>query len=401
MNLHSMLHMTDLNLNQKRVIIREDLNVPLQNGHITDDNRIKQALPTLKLARECGARTLILSHLGQPKTAQYDPALSLAPIAEALSQALGQPIHLVADWLSGVEIAPGEIALAENVRFLPGEIENSPDLAKKMAAQCDVFVMDAFATAHRAQASTTGMSEFAKIACAGPLLIAELNALSQVLDRPQSPVLAIVGGSKVSSKIQVLDQLLNKVDTLIVGGGIANTLLAAMSLPIGQSLFEADWLSRSQALIEHAKSQSINLPLPVDVAVAQQFNAEATATIKNVSEVASDDKILDIGPKTIALYSQYIQKAKTIIWNGPVGVFEFPAFSHGTAALAKSIANSQAFSLAGGGDTVAAINQFGVGNQISYISTGGGAFLELLEGKTLPALAALIANKEKCDRSDD
>ena len=388
--LPKLMQMSDLNLTNKRVLIREDLNVPIQNAQITDYNRLEAAIPTIQMAQQAGAKVLLLSHLGQPKPGNFDPEYSLAPVAAALGELLKQPVPLIPNWLDHIELKSGEVALAENVRFLPGELENSPDLAKRMAKQCDIFVMDAFATAHRAQSSTSAIIEFAPLACAGPLLIAELEALAKVLEHPQRPLAAIVGGAKVSSKIHLLNNLLSKVDCLIVGGGIANTLLAADNKPIGKSLYEPAWLDQGKKLIEKAKEQQVMLPLPIDVVTAEEFSPVAKPHIKEIVDIKPNELILDIGPQTAELYSAYLKKAKMIIWNGPVGVFEFDQFSQGTRAIAKTISESTAYSVAGGGDTVSALNQFEISDKISYISTGGGAFLELLEGKSLPAIDALM-----------
>lgn len=386
-----LLSMTDLDLTGKRVIIREDLNVPIVDGKITSDARIQRALPTLRAALAAGASVLVLSHLGRPTEGDFNAEYSLAPVAQALTQALGENVALISDWLEGFEWAPGKVALAENVRFLKGEKANDDVLAQKMAKQCDVFVMDAFATAHRAQASTAGIAEHAPIACAGPLLLTELKALSKALKEPSRPLAAIVGGSKVSTKIQVLDSLIDKVDILVVGGGIANTFLAAQGYAVGQSLYEKDWLDRASALLKKAQDNQVNMPLPSDVRVATEFNAHAASTVREVSEVADNELILDVGPTTSATYDALMSSAQTIVWNGPVGVFEFNAFSEGTKALGQAIAQSNAFSIAGGGDTLSALDQFNIYDKMSYVSTGGGAFLELLEGKSLPAVAILQA----------
>lgn len=386
-----MLSMQDIDLNHKRVMIREDFNVPQdKEGNITSDVRIEAALPTIQMALDKNAKVILLSHLGRPTEGKYETQYSLQPVADRLSQLLNKPIRLVKDWLNGFEIADGEIVLCENVRFNPGENADDETLAKKMAGLCDVFVMDAFATAHRAQASTHGVAKFAKVACAGPLLKAEVHALYKVMQHPARPLLAIVGGSKVSSKLDVLTTLSKITDYLIIGGGIANTFLAAAGYPVGKSLYEADMLPTAERLLA-----SNNIPLPVDVVTAKTFSADAVPTVKKVAEVAADDMILDIGPQTAQQYQQIIAKSKTILWNGPVGVFEFPAFAKGTQAIAKAIAESDAFSVAGGGDTLAAIDQFKLDKDISYISTGGGAFLEFVEGKVLPAVAILeLRSKE-------
>lgn len=379
-----MLKMTDIDLTNKRVLIRVDFNVPIENGRITSDQRILAALPTIEFALKANAKIMLLSHLGRPKEGESQEEFSLAPVANYLSHALKQPVRLVQAWLEGVELNPGEIVLCENVRFCVGEKKDDAALAKKMARLCDVFVMDAFGTAHRAQASTHGVIQYAPIACAGPLLVKELEALHRCLQAPEHPVLAIVGGSKVSSKLPLLESLASKVDQLIVGGGIANTFLAAAGKPVGKSLYEPDLLEQANKLM-----QMTHIPLPVDVVVAQAFDDEASAQIKKVDDVADTDMILDIGPESAALLVPFIHQAKTIVWNGPVGVFEKPAFAEGSRVIAQAIAQSSAFSIAGGGDTLAAIDQFHLAEQISYISTGGGAFLEFLEGKTLPAVAAL------------
>lgn len=381
--------MVDLDLTNQRVLIREDLNVPIKNGKILNQERILSALPTIEHAIKSKARVIILSHLGRPKEGDFDPELSLAPIALALSEQLKQKVELVADWLDGVSVSPGQVVLCENVRFNLGENENDPALAKRMAALCDIFVMDAFATAHRAQASTYGVAEFAPIACAGPLLSAEIEALTLALQAPKRPLVAIVGGSKVSTKIQVLESLLDKVDQLIVGGGIANTFLKAEGYPIGRSLYEADWLTKAKQFWQKAKEKNVSIPLPVDVVVAKTLSAEAIAEVKSIKDVSDDDSIFDVGPKTAASYRDLLLHAKTIVWNGPVGVFEIEQFSHGTLALAKAIADSDAYSLAGGGDTIAALDQFSVADKISYVSTGGGAFLEFMEGRRLPGISIL------------
>ncbi|HMY97680.1 MAG TPA: phosphoglycerate kinase [Pseudomonadales bacterium] len=376
--------MLDLDLSGKRVLIREDLNVPIKQGRIGSDARLLASLPTLRAALDAGARVMVLSHLGRPEEGKFDPELSLAPVAARLGELLGREVPLVRDWLDGVEVAAGSLVLCENVRFNKGEKKDDPALAQKMAALCDIFVMDAFGTAHRAEASTHGVVQHAPVACAGPLLAAELDALALALKNPQRPLLAIVGGSKVSTKLTVLDSLSQKVDRLIVGGGIANTFLAAAGYPVGRSLFEADLLDEARRLMANGQ-----IPLPSDVVVATELSAEARATIKPVDAVAENEMILDIGPVTAASYAEIIQQMGTVLWNGPVGVFEHEQFGHGTRTVAEAIAASTAFSLAGGGDTLAAIDKYGIGERLSYISTGGGAFLEYVEGKTLPAVAAL------------
>ena len=383
------LRMADLDLAGKRVLIREDLNVPVQGGVVTSDARIRAALPTIRMALDKGARVLLLSHLGRPEEGRCEPEFSLAPVAAKLSELLGKPVPLVRDWLDGVECAPGSAVLCENVRYNKGEKWDDEELARRMAALCDVFVMDAFGTAHRAEASTHGVARFAPLACAGPLLVAELDALERALQKPARPLVAIVAGSKVSTKLTVLEALLDRVDQLIVGGGIANTFLAATGVAVGKSLHEADMLDIARKLLERARARGAEIPLPSDVVVAREFAATAHADVRPVSEVLADEMILDIGPDSADRCCALLKSAGTIIWNGPVGVFEFDQFSEGTRAVANAIASSKAFSLAGGGDTLAAIEKYGVEDGISYISTGGGAFLEFVEGKTLPAVAIL------------
>lgn len=382
--------MKDFNLEGKRVLMRVDFNVPMQDGKITSKTRILAALPTIKEAINKKAKLIVMSHLGKPQEGTYDESLSLAPIAACLSELLGKNVPLVKDWMEkGVDIAAGEVVMLENVRFNKGEKKDDETLAKKMAALCDVFVMDAFATAHRAEASTHAVAKFAPQSCAGLLLEAELDALGRALEKPEKPLLAIVGGSKVSTKIQLLENLLNKVDVLLVGGGIANTFIAAAGLPVGKSLYEADFLPQAQRLLEIAKQRGAEIPVPTDVVVAKELSPTAAATIKATKDVVADDIILDIGPETSKKLAAIIQNAKTIVWNGPVGVFEHDQFANGTKAIANAIASSQAFSIAGGGDTLAAIDKFNIAKQLSYISTGGGAFLEFLQGDTLPAVAIL------------
>lgn len=384
------LKMVDLDLQRKCVVMRVDFNVPQDDdGKITDDTRIRASAPTVVKALEKGAAVIILSHLGQPEEGKFDAEFSLKPVAERLSQIINKPVRLEANWLDGVKIAPGEVVLCENVRFNKGEKKNNDDLAKKMAALGDVFVMDAFATAHRAQASTHGIAKYAKVACAGPLLVAELEALGRALEKPEHPMMAIVGGSKVSTKVQVLETLANKVDQLIVGGGIANTFIAAAGFKVGKSLYEADFVAKAKELIQAAKARGAEIPIPTDVIVAKSLDKDAKATLKKVNEVADDEMILDIGPETAKKLTDLILKAKTIVWNGPVGVFEYDQFASGTKAITQAIAQSSAFSIAGGGDTLAAIDKFKAAKQISYISTGGGAFLEFLQGEKLPAVAIL------------
>lgn len=377
--------MSDLSLENQRVLIREDLNVPVRDGVVTSDARLRAALPTIEQAHAQGAAVMLMSHLGRPEEGEPDASFSLAPVAACLSQLLGKQVTLIQDWESAAPDS-GEILLLENVRFNAGEKANDPALAKRYAALCDVFVMDAFGTAHRAQASTHGVAEFAPTACAGPLLAAELDALERALTSPAPPMLAIVGGSKVSTKLTVLESLAQKCDSLIVGGGIANTFLAAAGYPVGKSLCEHDMLDTARALM-----QTTSIPLPVDLVVATAFDQAAEATVKLASEVSDEDMILDIGPQAAKGIAEQLMKAGTILWNGPVGVFEFEQFSGGTRNVAQAIAASDGFSLAGGGDTLAAIDQFGIADNVSYISTGGGAFLEYVEGKTLPAVAMLAA----------
>ncbi|MBH1664290.1 phosphoglycerate kinase [Stenotrophomonas maltophilia] len=387
----SIVRMTDLDLSGKRVLIRQDLNVPIENGRITSEQRITASLPTLKRALEQGAAVMVTSHLGRPKEGVWSEADSLAPVAARLSELLGREVPLVRDWIDGVEVQPGQLVLLENCRMNVGEGKDDEALSKKYAALCDVFVMDAFGTAHRAQASTHGVIRFAPVAAGGPLLMAELDALAQALDAPAKPLLAIVAGSKVSTKLELLANLVGKVDQLIVGGGIANTFIAAAGYKVGKSLYEPDLLDTARKIVADAKARGAEIPLPVDVVTAKQFLPDAIAEVKAVDAVAEDDLILDIGPQTAAQYAQLIANAGTVVWNGPVGVFEFEAFSKGTEALARAIATSPAFSIAGGGDTLAAVDKFDIAKDVSYISTGGGAFLEFLEGKTLPAVAARAA----------
>jgi len=388
---HPIINMQDLDLHGKRVLIRVDFNVPVKDGKVTSDARIKAALPTLQHAIKAGAKVMVMSHLGRPTEGEYNAEFSLQPVADHLSGLLGQPVRLAKEWLSGVDIAEGEVVLCENVRFNVGEKKDDDTLARNMAALCDVFVMDAFGTAHRAQASTHGVAKYAPVSCAGPLLTAELDALSKALANPQRPLVAIVGGSKVSTKLTILKALSTKVDQLIVGGGIANTFLAAEGLPIGKSLAEADLEQDAKQLRSEIQAKGGDIPLPSDVRVAREFSPDAKATVKAAQDVAGDDMIMDVGPESAEQLAALLQQAGTIIWNGPVGVFEFAEFGEGTKKLAHAIANSQAFSIAGGGDTLAAIDQYGVADAISYISTGGGAFLEFVEGKTLPAVAMLAA----------
>jgi len=386
----SVLNMSELDLAGKRVLIREDLNVPLADGQITSDVRIRAALPTIRAAIDAGAAVMLMSHLGRPTEGSPEEKYSLAPVAARLADLLDAQVSLIADWIDGVDVEAGQVVLLENVRFLPGEKACDDELSKQMAALCDVFVMDAFGTAHRAQASTYGVAKFAPIACAGPLLSGELAALAKALDNPARPMVAIVGGSKVSTKLTVLDALAGIVDQLIVGGGIANTFIAAAGHGVGKSLYEADMLDTATALANN-DADLADIPVPVDVVVADEFSADASATIKSITDVGEDELILDIGPQTAANFAAILADAGTIIWNGPVGVFEFDQFGDGTKAMAEAIARSSAFSVAGGGDTLAAIDKYGVADDVSYISTGGGAFLEFVEGKKLPAVEILEA----------
>jgi phosphoglycerate kinase len=385
----AILRMTDLDLRNKRVLIREDLNVPVQGGVVTSDARIRASLPTIQHARDAGARVLVMSHLGRPEEGVYDEEFSLAPVAKRLAELLGFKVRLEKDWLGGVEVAPGEVVLLENVRFNKGEKKDKEDLSKRMAELCDIYVMDAFGTAHRAEASTHGVARFAKVACAGPLLMNELIALETALDKPKRPLIAIVAGSKVSTKLTVLESLLSKVDKLIVGGGIANTFLLAEGIGVGKSLVEAEMVDIARGLLKQSAEIKVEIPLPTDVVVAKEFAASAEADVKAVGNVAADEMILDIGPDTADRFARMLSDAGTIVWNGPIGVFEFDQFGEGTRTLAQAIARSPAFSIAGGGDTLAAIEKYRVEDDISYISTGGGAFLEFLEGKKLPAVAVL------------
>ena len=380
----AVLAMQDLDLAGKRVLIREDLNVPVKDGAVTSDARIRAALPTIQAALNAGAAVIVMSHLGRPTEGEYNSEYSLAPVARHMASLLGQNVGIQAEWRAGLDIEPGQVVLLENVRFNVGEKSDSDELGQAYADLCDIFVMDAFGTAHRAQASTHAVAKAAPIACAGPLLVAELKALEQALAAPARPMAAIVGGSKVSTKLTVLETLSDKVDQLIVGGGIANTFLKAAGYPVGKSLCEDDLLDTAKALLE-----KVSIPLPVDVVTAKEFSSDAPATVKLVGEVAVDDMILDIGPQSAASLAEQLQSAGTILWNGPVGVFEFEAFSKGTQVISEAIARSPGFSLAGGGDTLAAIDQFGIAADVSYISTGGGAFLEYVEGKVLPAVAVL------------
>lgn len=381
----NLLKMTDLDLSGKRVLIREDLNVPIKDGKVTSDARIQASLPTIKRALEAGARVMATSHLGRPTEGEYDEQFSLKPVADYIGQLLGQDVRLIKDWVDGgFDVAEGELVILENVRFNKGEKKDDAELAGKMAALCDIYVMDAFGTAHRAQASTHGVGKLAPVACSGPLLAGELDALGKALDKPARPMTAIVGGSKVSTKLTVLESLSTLCDQLIVGGGIANTFLAAAGKNVGKSLYEADLIPQAQALMAR-----VNVPMPVDVICGKKFDENEPAVIKSVDEVCDDDMIFDVGPQTQKLFADILTSAKTILWNGPVGVFEFDQFGEGTRSLSMAIAESPAFSIAGGGDTLAAIDKYGIKDKVSYISTGGGAFLEFVEGKTLPAVAML------------
>ena len=374
----------------KRVFIRADLNVPQDDaGHITEDTRIRASAPCVLMALDAGAAVMVTSHLGRPTEGEFKPEDSLAPVAARLAELLGCPVPLVSNWTGGVDVAPGQVVMLENCRLNKGEKKNNEALARQMATLCDIFVHDAFGTAHRAEASTYGIAQYAPVACAGPLLAAEIDAITKALAHPKRPLVAIVAGSKVSTKLTILKALANNVDQLIVGGGIANTFQLAMGLPIGNSLAEPDLLAEARAVIDAMKARGAAVPIPVDVVTAKKFAADAPATVKAATDVAADDLILDIGPKTAATLAAQLKAAGTIVWNGPVGVFEFEAFSHGTEAIARAIAESSAFSIAGGGDTLAAIAKYGIEGDIGYISTGGGAFLEVLEGKTLPAFEIL------------
>lgn len=385
----SVIKMSDLDLSGKRVLIRQDLNVPIKDGKVSSDKRIRASLPTIELALKAGAKVLVMSHLGRPTEGEYNEEFSMAPVAEHMSNLLGKDVRLVKDYLDGADVADGEVVLLENVRFNVGEKKNAEDLAKKYAALCDVFVMDAFGTAHRAQGSTYGASQFAPTACAGPLLAGELEALGKALDNPARPMVAIVGGSKVSTKLTVLESLSKVVDQLIVGGGIANTFIAADGHNVGKSLYEEDLVATAKSLKEAAQARGGDIPVPTDVVCAKEFSESAAATLKNVADVTDDDMIFDIGPDSAAALADVIKNAGTIVWNGPVGVFEFDQFGAGTKAISMAIANSPAFSIAGGGDTLAAVDKYDISDKVSYISTGGGAFLEFLEGKKLPAVAIL------------
>ena len=385
----SVIKMTDLDLAGKRVLIRQDLNVPLKDGKVSSDKRIRASLPTVEHCIKAGAKVMIMSHLGRPTEGEYADEFSLAPVAEHMGGLLGKDVGLVKDYLGGVELNDGDVVILENVRFNAGEKKNDDELSKKYAALCDVFVMDAFGTAHRAQASTHGVAKYAPTACAGPLLAAELDALGKALDNPKRPMVAIVGGSKVSTKLTVLESLSKIVDQLIVGGGIANTFIAADGHNVGKSLYEADLIDTCKKLSADAESRGGSIPVPVDVVCGKEFSESAAAELKKVDEVSDDDMIFDVGPETSKMFEEILKSAGTIVWNGPVGVFEFDQFGEGTKALSLAIAESDAFSIAGGGDTLAAVDKYDIADKVSYISTGGGAFLEFLEGKKLPAVEIL------------
>lgn len=385
----SILKMTELELAGKRVLIRQDLNVPIKDGKVTSDARIRASLPTIEHALKAGAKVMVMSHLGRPTEGQFEEAFSLQPVVNYLAEVVDCPVRLATDYLDGLEVQAGELVVLENVRFNPGEKKDDETLSKQYAALCDIYVMDAFGTAHRAQASTHGVGKFAPVACGGPLLAAELEALGKALDNPARPLLAIVGGSKVSTKLTVLESLSTKVDQLIVGGGIANTFIAAMGHNVGKSLYEKDLIPEALRLLAAAKANGGDIPVPTDVVTATEFAETAVASLKDVSEVTDTDMIFDIGPQTAQVLAEQIKKAGTIVWNGPVGVFEFDQFGEGTKTLALAIAESSAFSIAGGGDTLAAVDKYNIADKISYISTGGGAFLEFLEGKALPAVVML------------
>ena len=386
----SVLKMTDLDLHGKRVLIRQDLNVPIKDGKVTSDKRIVASLPTIEHAMNAGAKVMVMSHLGRPTEGEYDEQFSMIPVGDHMSALLGHNVEMVKDWVNGVgSMNNGDVVLCENVRFNAGEKKNDDELSKKMAALCDIYVMDAFGTAHRAQASTHGVAKYAPVACAGPLLSGELEALGKALDEPARPMVAIVGGSKVSTKLTVLESLSGVVDQLIPGGGIANTFIAASGYNVGKSLYEEDLIPEAKRLMEAARAKGGEIPVPTDVVVGKEFSESAAAVVKKVEDVADDDMIFDIGPETAARFSEMMKTAGTIVWNGPVGVFEFDQFGEGTKTLGLAIAASAAFSIAGGGDTLAAVDKYDIADKVSYISTGGGAFLEFLEGKNLPAVAML------------
>ena len=392
------IKMSDLKLKEKRILIREDLNVPIKNGIVTSDIRIRSAIPTIKLALKAGAQVMIMSHLGRPEVGSHDPQYSLAPVAASLSALLKMEVPLITNWINGFSMRDHTVILLENVRFHKGETENNNDLAQKMAALCDIFVMDAFATAHRAEASTCGIIRYAPVACAGPLLVNELDALTKIMHNPQHPVVAIVGGSKVSTKLSLLDSLSQKVDTLIVGGGIANTFIAAEGYTVGKSLYEPDLIDEAERMTLSAKQRGAAIPVPTDVIVGERLSEDSESSVRLVSQIDDSEKIYDIGPDTLKVWTNIIKKAKTILWNGPVGAFEIEQFSKGTQAIANAVANSAGFSVAGGGDTLAAIQTYQLADKINYISTGGGAFLTFLEGKPLPAIVALEEHAAKNEK---
>lgn len=390
--------MTDLDLKGKRILIREDFNVPMKNGVITSDQRIRASLPTIKLALKSGGKVMLMSHLGRPNEGVFDETFSLAPVAQALSKLLKMDVPLISHWIDGVNMGDAQLVLLENVRFNHGETDNNVELSKKMASLCDVFIMDAFATSHRAESSTCGVVKYAKDAALGPLMVSELEALAKIMEKPAHPVVAIVGGSKVSTKLSLLDSLVKKVDALIIGGGIANTFLAAEGYTVGKSLYEPDLIDEAERLTIEAKKRNAEVPLPVDVVVAERFAEDAESYVRLISQIDDNEKVFDMGPDTIKTFVSIIKKAKTILWNGPIGAFEIEDFSHGTQAIAKAIADSKAFKVAGGGDTLAAIEKYHINDKIDYISTGGGAFLTVLEGKKLPIISALeerMAKNEK------
>lgn len=392
--------MSDFDLKGKRILIREDFNVPLKQGQITSDLRIRAALPTIKTALKKGGKVILMSHLGRPSDGLYDENFSLAPVAKRLSELLKMEVPLIQHWIDGINMGDAQVVLLENVRFQHGETENNVELAKKMASLCDIFVMDAFATSHRAESSTCGVIKFAKQACAGPLLLSELEALGKILEKPARPVVAIIGGSKVSTKLALLNSLVKKVDALVIGGGIANTFLAAEGYTVGKSLYEPDLIDEAERLMIEAKAKKAELPLPIDVVVADKLSDEAESYIRLVSQIDDNEKIFDMGPDTIKAFTALIKKAKTILWNGPIGAFELEDFSHGTQAIAKAVADSKAFKVAGGGDTLAAIEKYKIADKIDYISTGGGAFLTILEGKQLPVLEALEERTLKNEKNE-
>lgn len=391
----NVLQMTALDLKGKRVLIRQDLNVPLKNGVVQSDARIRASIPTLKAALDAGAGVMIMSHLGRPTEGEYCEEFSMTPVAERLGELMGRSVPVIKDYLGGVRLKSGDLVMLENVRFLKGEKKDDQELGRKYAALCDVFVMDAFGTAHRAQATTSAVARYAPVACAGPLLVAELEALDKALKNPERPLVAIIGGSKVSTKLTILESLLDKVNALIVGGGIANNFLMDQGKPVGKSLCEADLAGEAKKIMELAQAKGVNVPLPVDVVVSPALAADSPATVKKVDEVGPDDMILDIGPETAALYREIILKAGTVVWNGPVGAFEIDQFGKGTEAICQAIGDSKAFSIVGGGDSLAALEKYRAEDKVSYISTGGGAFLEFLEGKTLPAVAVLEERAQK------